>query len=100
MTIKRMFGLALIGLLLAGGAGQAQAVTAVGQTGMPGMQAADAANGGGMTSGRVVTIGVGAVAGYVLMFNPYGAALMGAAMGGMLVDWVYGSYAPATPTGR
>jgi hypothetical protein len=103
MTIKRVFGLALLGLTLAGGVPAAHAVTTVGQTAMPGMSPTDAGAGAGssMTSGRVVTIGAGAVVGYVLMLNPYGAAIMGAAMGGMLVDWIYyGSSTPATPPVR
>ncbi len=51
---------------------------------------------GGTSNARAVTVGVGVVAGYVLMLNPYGAAVLGAAMGGMLADWIYGAYQPVT----
>ena len=100
MTTKWIFGLALTGLLLTGGVQRAHAVTTVGQAAMPGMSMTASANGGVLTNGRAVSIGAGVVVGYVLMLNPYGAALLGAAMGGMLVDWVYQSYPPAAPTGR
>ena len=56
------------------------------------------ATAGGTSSSRVVTVGVGVVAGYGLMLNQYSAAVLGAAMGGMLADWIYGAYRPAPVT--
>ena len=52
----------------------------------------------GTSNARAVTVGVGVVAGYVLMMNPYGVVVLGAAMGGMLADWIYGAYQPAVTT--
>ena len=105
--VARIVVLGLVWLLAGVGAARAQsadpsagppahAATAREQMGMQGMSTGTAA---GMTGSRAVTVGVGAVAGYVLMMNPYGIALMGAAMGGMLADWMYGSYQPAPKTG-
>ena len=55
------------------------------------------ANTPGDSGTKPIIVGVGAVLGYALMMNPYGTAVMGAAMGAMLAAEFYETYnaAPA-----
>ena len=101
--VMRLLGFALVGWLAAAGGLHAQSVarpaqpkaeTIVGtkQTGLASMPTENTDQGGGILGSRPLTVGVGAVAGYLLMTNPLGAAIMGAAMGGMLAMTIYDSY--------
>jgi len=101
--VMRLVGFALVGWLAAAGSLHAQSAVRPGQpraettvttkqTGMSGMPIENADQASGMTASRSLTVGVGAVAGYLLMMNPVGAAIMGAAMGGMLAMTIYDSY--------
>jgi hypothetical protein len=101
----RFGGLVLIWWLMAVGASHAQSAvpsarppaqqaTAAKQTGVAGTSSGSADQGSEIIGSRPLTLGVGAVAGYFLMMNPYGVAVMGAAMGAMLAASIYDTYGP------
>ena len=101
--VMRLVGFALVGWLATAGGLHAQSAArparpiaettvVTKQTGVASMQTENTDQGGGVLGSRPLTVGVGAVAGYLLMTNPFGAAIMGAAMGGMLAMTIYDSY--------
>lgn len=92
--LGRIAGLVLVGSLLV--AGPVGAQSAGSSLTAPATKAATAAP----ATSRPWVMGAGAVAGYFLMMNPFGAALMGAAMGGMIAVAVYDSYNPEGATGH
>ena len=96
MTQRRISTLLVLGSLLAvpiaGHAGEPAAPTSTPRVIRAAMEMAPAdpvANGT-----KPIVLGVGAVLGYALMMNPYGTAVMGAAMGAMLAAEFYDTYAP------
>ncbi len=95
--VMRVVGFALVGWLATAGGLHAQSAArpaqqkadttvVTKQMGMAGMSTETTDQGGGLLGSRPLTVGIGAVAGYLLMMNPLGAAIMGAAMGGMIAS--------------